>query len=167
MKARLLQPFGMDSSRYLWDDLLEKEMARPHGERGEPQAFRKTKVYVVSRYGSAGALKTTPADYARFMIEVMRPRSADAFRLTKKTRDEMLRTQVKVRDFKGYSVSWALGWRVVRAGQYELFGHGGGNPGYQCFAAMSLAQKSGFVIMTNADSGEKLLEALTPTALGS
>lgn len=52
-------------------------------------------------------------------------------------------------------------------GRHELIGHGGANPGFQCFAEVSPSLKSGFLIMTNADSGVNLLKLLTPTVIGS
>ena len=41
MKKRALRPFQMDSSSYVWSEQLAKNLARPHGEHGEPQAFHK------------------------------------------------------------------------------------------------------------------------------
>jgi hypothetical protein len=50
---------------------------------------------MTARHGAAGGLSTTATDYARFLIEVLDPRPADAFRLTETSRDEMIRPQVK------------------------------------------------------------------------
>lgn len=167
MQTRLLRPFHMNSSTYLWSEQLAKNLARPHGEHGEPQSFHKTTMVDAARYASAGGLMTTPTDFAKFLIEVIQPHPADEFHLSRKSRDEMIRAQIAVGNYGGYSVSWGLGWRIVRKGQHELIGHGGANPGFQCFAQVSPSRKSGFVIMTNADSGVNLLKRLTPTVIGS
>lgn len=167
MQARLLRPFQMDSSSYLWNEQTAKRMARPHGSKGDPQHFRKSTPVDASRYAAAGGLLTTPTDYAKFLIEVMQPRAADSFRLSKRSLDEMTRSQIDVGNFPGYSISWGLGWRIIRTANDRILGHGGANPGFQCYSGMSLAKRSGFVIMTNADSGSELLQLLTPTVIGS
>lgn len=167
MQKQLLRPFGMSSSTYLWNPELARNLARPHGRQGEPLPFRKQGPVQASRYAAAGGLMTTPTDFARFLLEVIQPRPADNHRLTKKSRDEMVRPQIAVGDFKGYSVSWGLGWRIVKTADTQLIGHGGSNPGFQCFSSVSLARKAGFVIMTNSDSGGNLLQLLIPTLIGS
>ena len=63
---------------------------------------------MAARYGAAGGLSTTAAEYAKFLIEVLDPKPSDAFRLTESRRAEMLRPQVKKDD----ASSWALGWQV-------------------------------------------------------
>ena len=167
MQRRLLQPFHMDSSNYIWNEQLAKKLARPHGEHGEPQPFHKPAALDASRYAAAGGLLTTTTDYAKFLIELIEPNPADEFRVSKKTHDEMTRPQFAFRDFDGYSVSWCLlGCRMVRIAQHELIAPGGSNPGFQCYSAVSPLRKCGFVIMTNADSGLNLLTELTPTVLG-
>jgi CubicO group peptidase (beta-lactamase class C family) len=108
MKANLFAPFGMASSGYVWNDRFEQRMARPHSQSGKPMENKKSTTTSVARYGSAGALLTTPTDYARFIIEVTGGKKSDAFRLSRKSLEEMLRPQVKVSD----SNSWALGWGI-------------------------------------------------------
>jgi CubicO group peptidase (beta-lactamase class C family) len=76
---------------------------------------------MTARHGAAGGLSTTATDYARFLIEVLDPRPADAFRLTETSRDEMIRPQVKVDD----GSSWALGWQILHHTTGDLLSHGG------------------------------------------
>ena len=167
MQRRLLRPFHMDSSSYIWTEQLARDLARPHGEHGEPQAYHKAAALDASRYAAAGGLMTTPTDYAKFLIELIQPSPADEFHVSKKSHAEMIRPQFAFRDFDGYSVSWCLlGCRIVRIAQHELIAPGGSNPGFQCYSAVSPSRKSGFVIMTNADSGLNLLTELTRTVLG-
>jgi CubicO group peptidase (beta-lactamase class C family) len=166
MQRRLLRPFHMDSSTYVWSEQLAKNLARPHGEHGEPQPFHKPAALDASRYAAAGGLMTTPTDYAKFLIEVIQPRPADDFHLSKKSRDEMIHPQTS-RDYNGYSVTWGQGFRIVRKGQHELLAPGGSNPGFQCSSQVSPSRKCGFVIMTNADAGLNLLTKLAPSVIGS
>ena len=158
MRANLFTPFGMPSSGYLWNDTFQARMARPHDAKGRPTDNRKSTAADVARYGSSGALLTTPTDYARFVIEVIAPRPSDSFRLGKTSLEEMLRPQVKVDD--GYSSSWALGWKVLHTEKGDMISHGGDNPGFHCFTVASRERKAGFVIMTKGESGGRLLNRL-------
>jgi CubicO group peptidase (beta-lactamase class C family) len=167
MQKRLLRPFHMDSSSYVWSEQLAKNLARPHGEHGEPQPFHKPAALDASRYAAAGGLMTTPTDYAKFLMELIQPSPADEFHVSKRSHDEMIRPQFAFQDFDGYSVSWGLlGCRIVRVAQHQLIAPGGSNPGFQCYSAVSPSRRCGFVIMTNADSGLNLLTELAPTVLG-
>lgn len=116
----------------------------------------------VARYGSAGALLATATDYAKFLIEVIDPKASDAFRLSKASLTEMLRPQVRVADGDGYSISWALGWRIAHTVNGDFVSHGGDNTGFHSTAEVSLKDKSGFVILTNGDNGVDLLKKLAP-----
>jgi CubicO group peptidase (beta-lactamase class C family) len=146
MKTNLLVPFGMTSSGYLFQD----GMARPHDEKGHMNADRKATVFDAARYGSAGNLHTTPTDYAKFLIEIVDPRATDAFRLSPRTVQEMVRPQVKITD----TLSWGLGWAIEpRNVGGNIISHSGDNPGFKALTAASRERKSGFIIMTNGDRG--------------
>ena len=157
MKANVLVPFGMAASGYLWNDTMEKHMARGHDEKGKPTNInRKPTGPAVARYAAAGGLCTTPTDYARFLVEVINPKRGDAFRVNKASLGEMLRPQVKIND----SMSQALGWQIQHTEKGDFISHGGGNPGFTCFVVGSVARKSGLVVMTNADDGYRAIDSL-------
>lgn len=162
MKKNLLDPLGMHSSSYVPQDPFAKRMALGHDIDGKPKAPGEWKASSPARYAAAGGLLTTASDYARFLIEVMRPKPADAFRLTRKSLSEMLRPHTGVALNDGYKISYALGWRVAQTTNGELTGHGGDNPGFHCLAEVSVARKSGFVIMTNGDGGVDFLKEVAP-----
>jgi CubicO group peptidase (beta-lactamase class C family) len=149
MKANVLDPFGMASSGYLWNDTMEKHMARGHDEKGNPTKINRNPTGpAVARYAAAGGLCTTPTDYAKFLIEVIDPKPSDAFRIKKETLKEMLRPHVK----RNSQSSWALGWEIDHTENGDFLRHGGGNPGFSCFVAASVERKSGYVIMTNSEN---------------
>jgi CubicO group peptidase (beta-lactamase class C family) len=156
MQANLFAPFGMTSSGYVWNDMFERRMARPHDRKGKPFDNKKSTASDTARYGSSGALLTTPTDYAKFLIEVIDPKASDAFRLSKKSLEEMLRPQVKVDD--KYSSSWALGWQIQGSERRNFIMHGGDNKGFHSFAAASVDGKSGYIAMTNGDNGSEVLK---------
>jgi CubicO group peptidase (beta-lactamase class C family) len=157
MRANVLLPLGMASSGYLWNDTMEKQMARGHGEKGEPRNMHRNPTGpAMARYAAAGGLCTTPTDYARFLIEVIDPKPRGALRLKRNSVKEMLRPQVKIND----SLSQALGWHIRHTEKGDLICHGGGNPGFICFVAGSVSRKSGLVVMTNADNGYRAIDRL-------
>jgi CubicO group peptidase (beta-lactamase class C family) len=157
MRANVLVPFRMSSSAYIWDEPIGKRMAWPHDEAGRPLPENKKPTHEsVARYGAAGDLLTTPTDYAKFMIEVLNPRSRDQFRLSQKTRDEMLRPLISVPNAE-QRTSWAIGWAIVHDGNHDFIYHGGDDAGWHAIAVASAANKSGFVAMTNGESGTHVL----------
>jgi CubicO group peptidase (beta-lactamase class C family) len=159
MKTNLFMPFGMASSGYVWNDMFEKRMARPHDQKGKPTENNKATATHVARYGAAGELRTTPTDYAKFMIEVMDPKQSDAFRLNRDSVKEMLRPHVKIEGGQ-YPASWALGWQIFHNKNRDFIYHGGDNDGFHCCAVASVEGKSGFVVMTNGENGPEFLKNL-------
>jgi CubicO group peptidase (beta-lactamase class C family) len=153
----------MGSSGYLWHEGLSKTLVRPHDENGKPMAIRKYTSADAARYGAMGGLLTTANDFARFLIAVMNPNARDGYRLTQASIDEMLTPQVKVEDGTGYSISWALGWKVAKSADLGvLISHGGDQAGFHSLAEMSPSRKSGYVILTNGENGWKLIQELSP-----
>lgn len=156
MKANLFLPFGMHSSGYVWNDTFARHMARSHDPDGKPKDNKKSTPPSVARYGSSGALLTTPTDYAKFLIEVINPGPGDAFRLKRASVQEMLRPQVKLEG--QYPSSWALGWQIFANPNFIY--HGGDNDGFHCSALASVELKCGYVVMTNGENGPEVLRKL-------
>ena len=146
MKANLLVPFGMMSSGYLYRD----GMARPHDEKGQLIPGHVTTAVEAARYGSAGQLHSTVKDYAKFLIEIIAPKPADAFRLSTTSLHEMLRPQVKITD----TLSWGLGWAIEQHPEMgDIISHSGDNPGFKTMTGASVRRRSAFIIVTNSDQG--------------
>jgi CubicO group peptidase (beta-lactamase class C family) len=157
MQAHVLSPFGMSSSGYVWNESIGKRMAWPHDSAGRPLPKNKKPTREsVARYGAAGDLLTTPADYARFLIEVIAPKPVDEFRLSRASRDEMLRPHVAVPNGEPRS-SWAIGWAIVHDGDHNFVYHSGDDSGWHTMGVASAANQSGFVAMTNGESGTQVL----------
>jgi CubicO group peptidase (beta-lactamase class C family) len=160
MKANVLVPFQMTSSGYVWNGMFEQQMALPHDRGGKPLPRKRSSAEDVARYGSSGALLTTPTDYARFLIEVIAPKTSDRFRLEPKAREEMLRPAITLEGPRGGA--WAMGWSLPPSPKGRLIAHGGDNEGFHSWAVASLDRKCGFVLMTNGESGgEWLLKLIT------
>jgi CubicO group peptidase (beta-lactamase class C family) len=155
MKARVLQPFGMASSGYVWETSAP-HAAAAHDRSGRPMNRPGATPIMAARYGAAGGLSTTASEFARFLIEVLDPRPVDAFRLDAATRAEMIRPQIRVDG----SSSWALGWRIEHNPGGELLMHGGDNPGFKAVVMSWPARKSGYVVFTNGDGGGEVIGML-------
>jgi CubicO group peptidase (beta-lactamase class C family) len=162
MRTNLLQPFGMRSSGYVSPDGFAAHVARAHDEKGEPLPPRAYRPPGAARYGAMGGLVTTAGDYARFLLEVMNPRPQDAVRLAPASLREMLRPQIAVEDGPGYSIAWGLGWRLAHTNDGDLASHGGDQRGFHATSEMSLARRSGYVILTNGEQGWQLIQTLAP-----
>lgn len=146
MKANLLTPLGMTSSGYVY----REGMARPHDEKGRMLADRKATAIDAARYGSAGELHSSVNEYAKFLVEIIDPRPADAFRLSATSHQEMLRPQVKLTDI----LWWGLGWTIEQhPGMGNIITHSGDNPGFKTMTAASVRRRSAFIIVTNGDRG--------------
>jgi CubicO group peptidase (beta-lactamase class C family) len=156
LKAKVLHPFGMTSSGYLWET-SSPHVARAHDRGGKPTNRPGATPIMAARYAAAGGLSTTATEYAKFLIEVIDPKPADAFRLNAATHAAMIRPQVRV---DGLS-SWALGWRIVTQHDGDLISHGGDNPGFKSLTMASPRHQSGYVIFTNGDNGGEVIGKLT------
>lgn len=156
LKTNLLTPFGMSSSGYVWQT-PSRHTAAAHDRAGTPTNRPGATAITAARYGAAGGLSTTATEYARFLIEVLDPKPSDAFRLTRTSRDEMIRPHVKADG----STSWALGWQILHQKKSNLLSHGGDNPGFKSFVLASAERKSGYVILTNGDNGGEAIGKLT------
>jgi CubicO group peptidase (beta-lactamase class C family) len=154
MKANLLDPFGMRSSGYVWNDTFTARAARPHDVKGQPEDNRRSTVSDVARYGAAGALQCTPSEYATFLIETLVPKPADAFRLTAASLAEMRRPHIKEPNEWG---ARGLGWQLVHTKDGDLVQHGGDNRGFHAFAVASIERRFGAVVMTNGENGATLM----------
>jgi CubicO group peptidase (beta-lactamase class C family) len=116
----------------------------------------------MARYGAMGGLHTTATDYAKFLIEVIDPKPADAFRLSQAGLTQMLQPQIPVEGGQGDLIPWALGWRVAHTANGDLISHGGDQRGFHSTSEISVSAKSGYFILTNGDYGWKLIQGLAP-----
>src|SRR5688572_6402755 len=152
MRVNILDPFGMTSSRIVWDETYARRIARGHDRDGKPiTSTPQTAAEAaadMATYGAAAALRTTASDFARFMIEILDPKPADAFRLSASGLREYLRPQMKRDEIK----SGSLGWVVAQTNGLTILSHAGSASGWYCDSYGSPSRKSGIVIMSNGDS---------------
>jgi CubicO group peptidase (beta-lactamase class C family) len=143
----VLDPAGMASSTFEQPlpDGLRSRAAVGHDARGRPMPGS----WHVLPEQAAGGLWTTPRDLASFLLAIWRSHQGRSpALLPQPLAREMLTRQLG---------DMGLGLALPGAG-VPRFQHGGGNGGYRCHMVLSIAPPpSGFVIMTNGDSGEPLI----------
>jgi len=101
--------------------------------------------YVLVPAIGAGAIFTTPSDYARFMLACRNAWLGE--------RGAILSQPLARQMMSPQGGEFGLGWELFGEGGQLRFGHGGSNDGYQCESTCYLEKGQGAVVMTNADSG--------------
>lgn len=180
MQAMLLRPFGMSNSSYDWNERYEKTAARGHDANGKRvpgqnfyELFRgfsaedKAKILRVqpedAAPGAGFSLTTTPTDYARYLIEILKPSAGDTIHLSSGSLKEMLKPQIKI----STPISWGLGWTIENGEAGNAFYHYGNSGTSQHLAVGLKQQQAGVVIMTNSGNGLRMCIRTALRALGA
>lgn len=147
MRARVLDPIGMDHSTYeqplpeaWWD-----RAASGHTQGGIviPGLW-----HTYPEIAAAG-LWTTPTDLAKWLIEIRDSARGEANHvLTQGMAEAMITTE---------RTNWGLGPMATGAGTDRRFGHGGANAGFVSDMILFTESGDGVVIMTNSDYIPQLL----------
>lgn len=155
MKERLMRGIGMETSGYEFEKKLRLRYSAGHDLKGEFKSDRR----FFDQGNAAFSLYTTPVEYARFLIEIMRDDRSASHSLSQKTLDEMLKPAVKA---TGRHTGWrGLGWQLHDTPGGQRVSHGGSNgTGFRCHSRFYPGRKEGIVIMTNSYGGEKLWKQL-------
>jgi len=156
MEASLLAPLNMTRSSYQWQDPLESNFAGGHDKNGNFKTGRR----FYQQGNAAFSLYTTPTDYARFLIEMMKHDRSAEHSLNTKTIEKMTTLQVKP-DQDNPRSRRSLGWVVDTEQNGGWVKHSGSNgSGFQCNSRFNMERQSGSVIMANSSNGRKVWEAI-------
>lgn len=151
LAREVLEPFGMDHSSFVWED-LDGDHATPHDELGsvmEKRTFAEAHI--------AATLHTTAADYARFLAAAI-----DGVGLSPESARAFLSPQVEVAP----GVSWGLGVGLqddTRGRAFWQWGHWFGSKAYMIAYPES---GNGLVFLANSDVGLSILDAVLGTVFG-
>ncbi len=150
MRELVLEPVGMTNSTYEQPLPAQRDAnaARAHDGRGRAMD---TKWHVYPEQAPAG-LWTTPTDLAKLAIELQKALRGDSKILSRAAAQEMV-TPVGTGPY-------AVGFSIERRNEGWYFGHGGSNWGFQCNLLAHRLKGYGFAVMTNSDSGGRLLGEL-------
>ena len=158
IEKRVLAPLGMTSSAFVWRADYEARVAYPHNSTGRVQTPRRKP----ESANTASSLHTTAADYARFVVAVMKGEG-----LSEASRREMLRNQGSVDQVFGRSnedladvAGWSLGWGHLdlQGGPYHW--HWGDNGDFKAFVIWSSSTSDGLVYFTNGAEGLSIMETV-------
>lgn len=164
-KHELFDKLGFASTSFVWAENLAPYIATGHDPAGN--CIKRSKY---THANAAYTLYTTPDEYAKFIVKIMKPNKADEFSLSDKTTNEMLTHQVRmdvrdVIDRPGRSLGLVayrgLGWVIDSTITGDIVYHSGSNQtGFTCYAQFNSREGSGIVIMTNGKNGSDLWSKL-------
>ncbi|MEN6576163.1 MAG: CapA family protein [Phycisphaerales bacterium] len=156
MEQALLKPLNMTRSSYVWRRPLEDNYAGGHDKDGKLKESRR----FYDQGNAAFSLYTTPGDYALFLIEMMKRDRSASHSLKAETLERMTTLQVEPEE-GDESSRRSLGWVVASEAKGGWVCHSGSNgTGFRCTSRFDMKSQSGCVIMTNADSGNKVWESI-------
>lgn len=150
----LFQPLKMNRSSY--QNPLPKSfgnIAKAHNRSGNPTALPRG--YQSMPEAAASGLWTTPSDFSKLMIQLMKAHQGEnTSYLSKKTVADMM-IPVAPSDY-------GLGPRINTNGQNIEFSHGGANDSYRAHFSGFLPNQDGYIIFTNGTRGSGLINELRP-----
>jgi CubicO group peptidase (beta-lactamase class C family) len=152
----LFGPEGMTRTSYVGEPWFSGHVALPTTAKGET-----LKPTIAQHFIAADLVYTTAADYARFMLSVLRDSD-----LSSAVAADRLRIQRSVRqkDCMGRAASVCpedigpgLGWQVIILPGHTVMTHSGKDTGLFTFAYLDKTTGEGAVLLTNGDAGDKVV----------
>lgn len=146
LQETVLQPLGMSDSSFA-QPLPPAQLARaalPHDGNGKPIPGGP---HTYPELAAAG-LWTTPADLAKFAIEIKRSAAGQSNKVLSQSMTQLMLTPI-MQDY-------GLGLGIEGEGQAQTFGHGGSNADYQNTLVAYTERGDGVIVMTNGERGGEL-----------
>jgi CubicO group peptidase (beta-lactamase class C family) len=164
-KRNLFDKLGFESTSFIWTEKLNSQIATGHDTAGY---CNKRSRYTHSN--AAYTLYTTPDEYAKFIIEIMKENNSGDYSISEIMKNEMLKHQIRaeirdVIDRPGRSLGLfsfrGLGWGIDSTITGDIIYHSGSNQtGFRCYSQFNIREGSGIVIMTNGQNGGELWSRL-------
>ena len=167
MQELVFIPLGMRDSGYVWIPEYETRKVFGHTAGGRVAERRKP------ANGTMATLHTTPRDFARFMIAMMKgtglkAATARAMRTTQMAVDAgCYNCLTRNTGTMSPTLSWGLGWAIEQTARGTAFWHWGENNGEIQNFAMAYPEGRGVVIFTNSGNGFSIMPDVVAAALGN
>lgn len=150
----IFKPLGMTDSHLTWDSSMdESRFAVQHDVNGNPLPIDKNKVS-----NGADQLKTTIADYGKFLISVMNHEG-----ISKDVATQMITHNTLTKTGRFIGLGWFI-YDLLGDGEYAI-SHGGDDPGAHSICFLLPKSGKGIIIFTNSENGTKLYIDLIKTYL--
>lgn len=153
MRETVFKPLGMTGCSYVWEPEFDEQGAAAH------KYLKSSGQRKGSRGNAAASLKTTAADYARFIMAIMNEKG-----LKKETIREMLTPRTKPE--KTEFIFWGLGLGLQHTSQGKAYWHWGDNGDFKAFVTAFKKEKLGVVYFANCYLGLSIAEELVQMAIG-
>jgi len=141
----IFKPLGMTDSHLTWDARMdESRFAVPHDSDGNALPIEKNKTS-----NGADQLKTTIADYGKFLISAMNHEG-----ISEDIARQMLSNNTKTKDGRYIGLGWFI-YDPLGNGEYAI-SHGGDDPGAHSICFLLPKSGQGIIIFTNSENGTKL-----------
>jgi CubicO group peptidase (beta-lactamase class C family) len=169
MQEHVFLPLGMTRSSMVSRLGFEGDSANGYDEQENSLGPQRR-----LRAQAAGSMKTTPADFARFIQAVLQGQG-----LRKETKELMLSPQIQIlskhefpplsteitEENKPIRLSYGLGWGLYWTPYGKAFFKEGHDDGWRNYTVCFDDAKIGMVIMTNSSNGEGIYKELLETLL--
>ena len=151
----VLEPLGMTETAYTRRAWFDGKIAVPTDAQGNALKPTIAKTWVAS-----DLVYTTPSDYAKFILAVMRGEGLTAAVAKERSRIQVSRKAEECASASSDcpdDVGFGLGWEVFKFGDKTYLMHTGKDDGLFTFGYINLSDRTATVIFTNSDNGAKLV----------
>jgi CubicO group peptidase (beta-lactamase class C family) len=164
MQKSVLQPLGMNSSSYIWQENYDSLKAYRHDLIGKPSGRWQPEEghtgSVMERGNAAASLSTNAVDYAKFLIALLKGTG-----LKKSTWKQMFIPQIRV-DEKYPQIAWGLGVGLENMQEGEYIWHWGDNGDVKAYFTAFLPGKDAVVYFANSANGLSITREILADAIG-
>jgi len=164
-QERLFAPLGLARTSFVWSETLEADLASGHREDG---SFKERTRY--RKGNGAYLLYTTPVEYARLMLSLVRPGLLRERAFTPESIERLLARELRLDDgdalmrpglARAVATYRALGFKLDVTAEGDIAWHTGANSsGFRTLGQINPAKGSGLVVFTNGDGGSRVHEAI-------
>jgi CubicO group peptidase (beta-lactamase class C family) len=170
-REKVFKPLGMTNTSYVWQDRFRENAAVGHDDIEIPGDYSG----ITTQANASGSLRTSIADYAKFVAAVMQGKG-----LTASSRQMMLAPQIAITSMHQFpslaeettdrdsaiALSYGLGWGLFKCRYGRAFFKEGHGEGWQNYNVNFPDRKISIIIMTNSDNGEKIFKDVLEKTIG-